>query len=417
MAETSREPGEPDYRALFESGLGLYLVLHPDLTIAAVSDPYLEATMTRREAIVGRPVFEVFPDNPEEAGATGVRNLTASLQRVLATQKPESMPIQRYDMRQSASEGGAFLVRYWSPRNSPVFGPDGALAFLVHHVVDVTEFVERKEDRVPPAPQSGPMRIRQETLDAEVYQRAQQVDAMIAKVEAANRNLSDFAAIVSHELKAPLRAVTTLAQWIKADAADKLPAESRENLDEMVKRISRMDRMIEGILAYSRVGREEERVEPVSLQELIEEVEHALAPPAHVRIALEPGLPVILGNPNYLSDIFQNLIGNAIKFGDKEQTEIRIGFQEAEDLWEFTVADNGPGIEEKHFERIFKIFQTLAPKDKTDSTGVGLALVKRIVERAGGRVWVESRKDAGSTFHFTWPKGGPPSSKVGMPTG
>ena len=92
-----------------------------------MSNAYLEATMTRREEIVGRPVFEVFPDNPEEAGASGVRNLTASLQRVVATQKPESMPIQRYDMRQPTGEGGAFQVRYWSPRNSPVFGPDGTL--------------------------------------------------------------------------------------------------------------------------------------------------------------------------------------------------------------------------------------------------------------------------------------------------
>jgi len=417
MAEASHEKEGPDYRALFESSLGLYLVLHPDLRIAAVSNAYLEATMTRREEIVGRPVFEVFPDNPEEAGASGVRNLTASLQRVVATQKPESMPIQRYDMRQPTGEGGAFQVRYWSPRNSPVFGPDGTLEYLVHQVVDVTDFIERKESQAPPASQSGPMLIRQESEDAGIYQRAQQVDAMIAKVEAANRDLSDFAAIVSHELKAPLRAVATLAQWTKADSANKLTAESRENLQEMVKRVARMDQMINGILAYSRVGREEERVEPVPLQELIAEVVHALAPPAHVRLTLDPGLPVILGDPTRVSDIFQNLIGNAIKFGDKVQTEIRIGCKEAEGLWEFTVADNGPGIEEKHFGRIFKIFQTLAPKDKTDSTGVGLALVNRIVERAGGSVWVESRKGEGSTFHFTWPKGGPQSSKVGMPTG
>ena len=407
MMEMSHKKTEPDFRALFECGLGLYLVLHPDLTIAAVSDAYLEATMTQRGEIVGRPVFEVFPDNPDEVGATGVRNLTASLKRVLATKKPESMPIQKYDMRQPVEEGGAFMVRYWSPKNSPVFGPDGALEFLMHQVVDVTDFVEMKEERAPPASQSGPMRIRQEALDAEIYQRAQQVDAMIAKVEATNRDLTDFAAIVSHELKAPLRAVTTLAQWIKSDSASKLDTEGRENLEEMIQRIARMDRMIDGILAYSRVGREEEKMEPVALQDLIAEVEHSLAPPSQVHLAIEPGLPAILGNPTSIADIFQNLIGNAIKFGDKPRTEIRVAFHEADGFWEFIVADNGPGIEEKHFERIFKIFQTLAPKDKTDSTGVGLALVKRIVERAGGRVWVQSRKGEGSTFHFTWPKGGP----------
>jgi signal transduction histidine kinase len=105
-----------------------------------------------------------------------------------------------------------------------------------------------------------------------------------------------------------------------------------------------------------------------------------------------------------LRQLFQNLIGNAIKYGDKPQVEIHVCWADSNSLWEFSVADNGPGIEARHFERIFNIFTTLAPKDKTDSTGVGLALVKRIVERAGGRVWVESRFGQGSTFRFTWPK-------------
>ena len=123
------------------------------------------------------------------------------------------------------------------------------------------------------------------------------------------------------------------------------------------------------------------------------------------RVHVMPGLPVVYGEPVRLRQIFQNLIGNAVKYGDKARIDVRVEFADGGPFWQFSIADNGPGIEERHFERIFKIFQTIAPKDRTDSTGVGLALVKRIVERAGGRVWVESRGGEGSTFHFTWPKG------------
>jgi two-component system, LuxR family, sensor kinase FixL len=166
-----------------------------------------------------------------------------------------------------------------------------------------------------------------------------------------------------------------------------------------------MDRMIDGILQYSRLGRIEEKPEAVALAELVAEVVEDLAPPAPARVRVAPGLPVVYGEPVRLRQLFQNLMANALKHGDKPQKEVQVSWTDSGGMWQFSVSDNGPGIEERHFERIFKIFQTLAPKDKTDSTGVGLALVRRIVERAGGRVWVESRPGEGSKFLFTWPKG------------
>ncbi len=228
--------------------------------------------------------------------------------------------------------------------------------------------------------------------------------ALLGELAAVNRELNDFATIVSHDLKAPLRGVATLAKWVQSDYADKLDEEGRENLAEMVKRVGRMDRMIEDILAYSRLGRTEAKPESVALAELVAGVVRDLAPPAQVQIHIAPGLPVLCGEPVRLRQLFQNLIGNAIKYADKPQVEIHVGWADVGSFWEFRVSDNGPGIEARHFERIFKIFQTLAPKDKTDSTGVGLALVKRIVEQAGGRVWVESQMGNGSIFYFTWPK-------------
>jgi PAS domain S-box-containing protein len=221
----------------------------------------------------------------------------------------------------------------------------------------------------------------------------------------AEEELNDFASIVAHDLKAPLRGVATIAGWLRTGYAGKLDDKGRERLAQMNQRVRRMDRMIEEILEYSRLGRTREEPEPVALAQLVPLVVHDLALAPHVRIRIAPGLPMVQGKPVRLRQVFQNLIGNAIKYADKPQVDIRVDWAEVGSLWEFRVADNGPGIEEKHFERIFKMFQTLAPKDRTDSTGVGLALVKRIVERAGGRVWVESRLGEGSTFHFTWPKG------------
>ncbi|MCA1792104.1 MAG: PAS domain-containing protein, partial [Thioalkalivibrio sp.] len=138
----------PDFRALFESAPVLYLALEPDsprFTIAAVSDAYARATMTKREQILGRGFFEVFPDNPDDSDATGVRNLSASLERVLEARATDSMAVQKYDIRMPEEEGGGFTERWWRPVNSPVFGPDGKLVYIIHRVVDVTEVVRLEE--------------------------------------------------------------------------------------------------------------------------------------------------------------------------------------------------------------------------------------------------------------------------------
>jgi PAS domain S-box-containing protein len=135
----------PDFRVLFESAPGLYLVLSPDLSIVAVSDAYLHATMTKREEILGRGLFEVFPDNPNDPTATGERNLRASLDRVRASLRPDTMMIQKYDIRRPESEGGEFEERYWSPVNSPVLGATGELVYIIHRVEDVTETVRLRQ--------------------------------------------------------------------------------------------------------------------------------------------------------------------------------------------------------------------------------------------------------------------------------
>jgi PAS domain S-box-containing protein len=407
------EAAQRDFRAMFESAPGMYLVVKPeDYEIVAVSDAYLRATMAEREKIMGKRLFEVFPDDPNDPAPTGMRNLRVSLERVKANRQADVMAVQRYPVRRLPEQGGGFEERWWSPVNSPVLASGGEIAFIIYRVEDVTDYVHAKCDECEVAQGLLVMETKTQQMEADVILRAQELGrvnealrASQSQLQAANRELDDFATIVSHDLKAPLRGVATLAKWIESDYADRLDAEGRENLAEMTKRVGRMDRMIEGILHYSRLGRTEEKPESVALAELVPGVVEDLAPPAHVRVRVMPGLPIVYGESVRLRQVFQNLIGNAIKHGDKAEMDIRVEVADGGSFWQFSIADNGPGIEERHFERIFKIFQTLATKDKTDSTGVGLALVKRIVERAGGRVWVESHPGEGSTFHFTWPKG------------
>src|ERR1700736_3743595 len=148
MKNSSPSCPTPDFQALFQSAPGLYLVLAPDLDIVAVSDAYLRATMTKREEILDRGIFDVFPDNPNDPSATGVRNLRTSLQRVLQGGTSDPMAVQRYDIRKPESEGGGFEERFWSPVNSPVLGPGGEVLYIIHRVEDVTEFIRLKHQEL-----------------------------------------------------------------------------------------------------------------------------------------------------------------------------------------------------------------------------------------------------------------------------
>jgi signal transduction histidine kinase len=300
--------------------------------------------------------------------------------RSLATGQPLDLELP---LRGADGRFHPFLTRVM-----PLKDDEGRVALWFGTNTDIAELKQAQEE----------LRHLKDELELRVERRT-------AELAAANRELEDFASIVAHDLKAPLRGVATISTWLQTDYANKLDEKGREWLAQMNQRVVRMDRMIEEILEYSRLGRSEKKHEPVALAKLVLLVVQDLAPPPHVRIRVAPGLPVVQGEPVRLRQVFQNLIGNAIKYVNKPEGDIRVDWADVDASWEFSVTDNGPGIEEKHFERIFKMFQTLAPKDRTNSTGVGLALVKRIVEHAGGRVWVKSRVGEGSTFHFTWPKG------------
>lgn len=235
-----------------------------------------------------------------------------------------------------------------------------------------------------------------ENLEEKIKERTEQL-------EFSNRELRDFAQIVSHDLKAPLRAISQLSYWISKDYSDKIDAAGQEQLSMLIGRVKRLDNLIEGVLQYSRAGKAREKEIIIDLNTLVQDVIISLNPAENINIKVDTVLPKILGDPTRFSQVFQNLIENAIKFNDKPSVTINIGCINKIDIWEFYITDNGPGIEEKYFDRIFQIFQRLESRDNHEGTGVGLTLVKRIIQIYNGTIWITSEINKGTTFHFTLP--------------
>ncbi len=242
--------------------------------------------------------------------------------------------------------------------------------------------------------------------NSETSDKQQSLDKaqLLEKLTKAEQEFKDFAYIISHDLKAPLRAVKALTEWLATDYADKFDDEGKEQLNLLISRVGRMHNLIDGALQYSRIGRVTEQPAQIDLNQLIPEIIETLDIPANTHITIESQLPVITSERTRIQQVFENLLSNAVRFMDKREGSVKIACAEEDGCWKFSIADNGPGIKEEHFEKVFKIFQTLQPKDQFETTGVGLTLVKKIVELYGGNIWVESKVGEGSTFFFTLPK-------------
>jgi PAS domain S-box-containing protein len=225
-----------------------------------------------------------------------------------------------------------------------------------------------------------------------------------AALEARNQELDNFVHIVSHDLKAPLRAVSNLSQWIEEDLAGKVPANTRSQLILLRNRVHRMAATIDGLLDYARISRTADLVEPVCVADLLAETIESLAPPPTFSIVIAPDLPTLDTKRILLFQVFTNLIGNAIVHHDRSDGSIVISCQAVGDFYEFGVTDDGAGIAPENHARIFAIFQTVNPQNRPDSTGIGLAIVKKIIEAEGGNIRLESELGKGTAFYFTWPK-------------
>lgn len=227
---------------------------------------------------------------------------------------------------------------------------------------------------------------------------------VLAELEEVNDELKSFAYIVSHDLKAPLRAIGSLADWLEADYKDTLDEQGGEIVGLINGRVKRMHNLIEGVLSYSRVSRDEETKSLIDTQKLIDQVIYSLAPPEHIKIEVEGPVVDVYFERTRLEQLFQNLISNSINFMDKEEGLIQVGCKELKDSIMIYVTDNGPGIEEAYYHKIFQIFQTLQARDSLETMGVGLAIVKKIVDRYDGEIGLRSKKGEGCSFHMKFPK-------------
>ncbi|MCX7595972.1 MAG: ATP-binding protein [Fischerella sp.] len=274
---------------------------------------------------------------------------------------------------------------------------------LVEH--ELREYKERLEELVKQ--RTSELAKTNEQLHQEIIQRQHSQEKMaqlLRELESANQELNDFAYVVSHDLKAPLRGISSLSEWLLADYAHKLDDAGKELINLLIIRVNKLHNLIEAILQYSRIGRIKEEKKQVNLNNVVAEVIELLQPIENIQIEIVNELPVVNFEQTRIEQVFQNLLSNAIKFMDKPQGKITIACTEANGYWQVSVNDNGPGIEKRYFEKIFQIFQKLSNQHYSDSTGIGLALVKKIVEMYGGKVWVESELGLGTTFFFTLKK-------------
>ena len=218
-----------------------------------------------------------------------------------------------------------------------------------------------------------------------------------------NADLDEFASIASHDLQAPLRAVHTLADWIEQELADNAPEKVTEYLQTMRDRVDLMTRLVTDLLAYSRAGRGDEGGTPTDTARLLEKIEELLSPAEGITIRAATELPTLETAATALEQVLRNLIGNAIEHHDHADATITVSARQIGEQWEFRVADDGPGIDPEVHEKVFEMLWSTRSAE-AGGTGMGLALVKRIVERFGGRVWIEPAGGRGTEVCFTWPE-------------
>ncbi len=398
-SETALRHSRAVFENLFESLPGMYLVLTPALDITGASNAFLEATMTTREFLVGRHLFDAFPDDPDDPAATGVANLGASFDRVRETGAADTMAIQKYNIRGS---DGVFVERYWSPINSPVFGADSKLEYIVHRVEDVTEFVRQKTS---PGVGPGEAGIRMEQLEAEAFRNSQEIQAVNRRLESANEELESFSYSVSHDLRAPLRHISGYGEMLAKATDGQLPEKALHYLDTIIESSREMAVLIDDLLAFSRIGRAEMRESEVSIDDVVRDIVRKLEESKGDRnIAWTiPPLPAVAGDSALLRQVFVNLLDNAVKYSrQRDPAEIEVGCAGHEgDRVILFVRDNGAGFDMSYAHKLFGVFQRLHRADEFEGTGIGLAIARRIVERQGGRIWAEAEQGRGATFYFT----------------
>jgi len=388
LAEQGLQEKERKFRAIFDQTFQFVGLLEPDGRLIEANQTALELGGVTAEQVVGRmfwqtPWWQVSHD------------IQVQLRQAIA--RAAAGELSRYEVEISGA-GGSTIICDFSIK--PLRDENGQVVLLISEGRDITQ---RKQAEAEVYKLNAELEDRVAQRTAQMEQLNQMLAQTATLLEERNRELDQFAHIASHDLKAPLRSISNLAEWIEDDLQGQLPAENQQQLELLRKRVLRMEDLITGLLDYSRVGRTYAAIESVAIRSLLEEVLDSLDPPAGFAIAIAP-MPTLPARALLLRQVFANLIGNAIKHHDRPDGRITITASDQVDCYEFAVADDGPGIATDYHDRIFVIFQTLTARDSKENTGVGLSIVKKIVETEGGQIWVDSEVGQGTTFRFTWLK-------------
>lgn len=443
------QEGSPNYLQILDAVPGCYLILDPELRIIAVTNAYLKATMTNRSEIVGRKLFEVFPDNPDDVGAEGVANLRASIDRAIRLRKPDPMPVQKYDIRKPDSEGGGFEVRYWSPINTPVYGPSNELAYVIHAVEDVTTFVRLKAEGVEAARDTEALRSEAGRMEAEILRRAhevqvvnrelmtlkeeleQRVEARTAELRHAMETLENteeqlrqsqrleaigrLAGGVSHDFNNLLSVILSYSEMILEESPPALPY--RNELEQVKKAALRAADLTKQLLAFSRRQLLDLKVlEPnVVVNNIAQILERTLGEDIELRLQLGRPLSRIKADQGHLEQVLMNLVVNARDampkggrltietknvYLDEEYAKEHLGVTPG-DYVMLAVSDTGLGMDKATQARAFEPFFTTKARGK--GTGLGLSTVFGIVKQLGGNVWLYSEVGTGTSIRIYLP--------------
>lgn len=418
---------------LFESAPGLYLVLDPDLRIIAASDAYLAASLSARDDIVGRPIFEAFPDNPDDPSNEGVRNLKASLDRVRRELRDDSMSVQKYDVPRPGAAGGGFEERFWSPHNSPVLDPDGSLAYIIHEVQDVTDFIRVvRERKIEPPFEHASL----DAMEAEIVRRArevadagrslkeanEQLEVLYARAQELDRLKTQFFSNVSHELRTPLSLILGPAERLLADSDLAADNPVRHELEVILRNARLLLSRVNDLLDTAKVDAAKLDLEYAELDmaRLVRIAANSFETLAvdravHFIVVASEGEVSVEVDPGRVQQVLLNLLSNAFKFTPADGT-VRIEMRDGPgcDVVRVEVADSGPGIAIDHRNEVFERFQQLGgpARGTTSGTGLGLHIARELVHLHGGSIEVDDAPEGGALFVVELPLRAPAGTEV-----
>jgi signal transduction histidine kinase/ActR/RegA family two-component response regulator len=407
---TLADRAQPDYQALFESAPVSCAVLDPELVFVAASDAYLSDTMTVREQIIGRGIFEVFPGNPDDFDETGTGNLHASLERVCHDLVPDTMAVQRYDIPRPEAAGGGFEIRYWSTACSPGTSPDGRLTSIFIVVQDVTEYVRLNEREARHIELTALLQERTQRMEADIVSRSQELQEANRVLRAADAAKNEFLSRVSHELRTPLNAMLGYGELLSL--AD-VTAEHHEWATTIVRSGRTLRCLLDEMLDIFQLETRHLTlsVEPVPVHRAIADALDAVRPLAAssgIHLEPEPAAQAgrhVLADYQRLRQVLLNLLSNAVKYNRPDGTVTVTVEPRPGGRLRINVTDTGQGMSLPSLAKLFTPFERLdAAQAGIEGTGLGLVICRELVQAMHGETGATSIEGRGSTFWAELPE-------------